>query len=264
MLVSNVGRDHFTTPNKNKSRRRAGGRTGARKGFLPQPTSEYGARTVENRAALALTKAFKGPNNKYINSVYNAIGSQITSAIPATYLLNGVAQGTSENTRVGRLTRNRWLDIDLEFAALGALGYNNTVAVRFYVVVETTALGSAIAPSQFFVDNATFTPLSQRDRTNRNASRYCVLYDSKPFVLGAPAQASGVTAPFGTGLGQPTDKFFSMHLPLEFQTDYSRNNNGTVGDIETNSLYLVCVSDTATASAVVVNGAWTLCFNDDS
>jgi len=246
---------------KNKSKTNKNRRQGRKnRSSLPARGDEYRAPTDENRAALRITKAFKGPNHKYINSVYNAMSGFVSITAPFVQLLNGVAQGTSENTRIGRLTKNHWLDIDFS-VNVGAAAV--TDVVRFYIVVETTALGSALAPAQFFVDATNFSPYSQRDRTNRNASRYCVLYDSKPFVLGGLSVASGQTAPVVTGAGQPAERTFSMHLPLNFSTDYSRGNAGTVADIDTNSLYLLVVTDTSTGSQVGIGGGFTLCFADD-
>jgi len=209
-----------------------------------------------------MAKSFRGPNNKYINSTYTGINLSTTITAPGLLCLNAVAQGTSENSRIGRLARMKWLDIDFEIYQ-GSTNVPDFVTYRVYIVVETTALGSALAPAQFFVDNTNFTALSQRDRTNRNASRYVVLWDSKPKHLGTiPSSAAGTNAwsPV-VGCMQPGVSSYSLHLPLEFTSDYSRGNAGTISDIDTNSLYLLVVSDT---SGVTVGGGWTLCFQDDS
>jgi len=202
----------------------------------------------------------QGSNHKYINPTYGnlaATGVLITS--PYIALLNGVTQGTTENTRIGRLCKMKWLDIDLDFYANAV---NASGLVRFYIIVETTALGSAISPGQFFVDTANFHPTSQRDRTNRNASRYMVLYDSKPFVLGGLPTSDASTNSFSNIGVAPVEKAFSLHLPLEFETDYSRGNAGTVADIDTNSLFLMVVSDISSGNLVNVVGTHCLCFSD--
>lgn len=229
---------------------------------LPAPMSENRANTAENRAARSMLNATKGPNNKYINTTINAIALQPTITAPGLYCLNAVAQGTSENTRIGRLARMNWIDLDLDCF----LTQSNSPAfygVRLYIVAESTALGSALAPAQFFVDNTNFGHTSQRDRTNRNPSRYVVLWDSGPFALGnVVASASGTTV-WATNPGTaPTDRMFSFHLPLGFSTDYSRGNAGTIADIDTNSLYLMAVSDAA-STVVQIDGSFTLCFTDD-
>lgn len=242
---------------KSKSQRRA--RKG-RQSSGARITNESNAATAENFSALRLMKSMKGPNNKYINAIQNSLqSSSVTITNPYVALLNGVVQGTTENTRIGRLTTNKWLDLDLDIYGTSSLVGQSSL-IRAYVIAETTALGSALAPSQFFIDSTNFAPISQRDRTNRNASRYVVLWDSKPMNLGG-LPAAGSTA--STGIS-PAERVFSVHIPLNFQTDYSRGNAGTVADIDTNSIHLMVVTDNGTANAVVVYGAWTLCFNDDS
>jgi len=262
-LVCVVGRDHCT---KNPKTQKRGGHRQNNKPTVVRGHSDQDKGTAESRAALKIARSVGGPNNKYINSVYNGVTLAFaTTTAPYIFLLNGVAQGTSENTRVGRLTKNRWLDLNLVMYANSNLTTNGQVAaMRFYIVVETTALGSAISASQFFLDSTTFTPTSQRDRTNRNPSRFVVLYDSKAHLLGGSSQASGQVAPVIPGAGQPMQRNFDIHLPLDFQTDYSRGNAGTVADIDSNSLYLVGVTDCASTSCVYYYGGYTLCFNDDS
>jgi hypothetical protein len=246
---------------KKNSKRRSGNRKagGRSKGSGPsKPQAEYSAATAENSAAWRMVKAFKGPNNKYINSTGTGISGTAALAAPFLFLLNGVGQGTSENTRIGRLCRHKWLDLDLTIENTGTvLGVD---VFRVYIIVETTALGSALAPAQFFVDNAAWYPTSQRDRTNRNASRYMVLYDSKPMGVGVNPSASGLVAPSWTGY-EALHKSISMHLPLNFDTDYSRGNSGTISDIDTNSMYLLIVSDNGNA-IISVTGAYTTCFSD--
>jgi len=155
-----------------------------------------------------------------------------------------------------------WLDIDFQVEMVPNTSEANA-AVRAFIIVETTALGSAFAPQQFFVDNATFPPIAQRDRTNRNASRYVVLWDSGIFGIGNPRYNNGTTTMVAAGGGLPSLKGFSQHIPLNFTTDYSRGNAGTYADIDTNSLWLVVTSDCSTTDLNVF-GAWTTCFTDSN
>jgi hypothetical protein len=218
---------------------------------------------VEDRSALQIMKAFKGPNDKYIQTTISQgiAGGQPTLTTPTVACLNAVAQGTTENTRVGRLCKMKWIDLVVQIVSGNFLG---RVAGRWYLVVETTALGSNLSPGQFLLDAANFDPLSQRDRTNRNASRYVVLYDSGMFALGGLTTASGQTAPVVTGAGLPSERDWTLRIPLNFSTDYSRGNAGTIADIETNALSLLFLSDDSTAGHQNVDATWTIAFNDDS
>jgi len=244
-------------PRRNRSGR---SKNGSR---LPAAGSEYRANTRENRAALSMVKSMKGPNNKYINTVANAIALSPTLASPGLICLNAVTTGNTENTRIGRLVRHNWIDIDFTVVQVPNTNNNDTILFRAYIIVESTALGSQLAPAQFFVDNASFGPYSQRDRTNRNASRFVVLWDSGSKVLGNPYRTNGTTTTYVLGAGQPAEIPFNLHLPLGFYTDYSRGTAGTYADIETNSLWLMVVTDDSTAD-ISVSGAYTTCFNDDS
>jgi hypothetical protein len=207
-------------------------------------------------------RGLRGPNDKYIQTTLSAgVNSSPTITAPIVALLNGVIQGTSENTRIGRLCRMKWIDFNL---SLSGAYYAETSRVRFYLIVETTALGSALSPSQFLLDAANFDPLSQRDRTNRDASRFCVIYDSKTHVIGGELAPSGVTAPAVLGAGQPNERVWTLHLPLNFATDYSRGNAGTVADIDTNALSLLVLTDNVNGAHVACQATWTVAFNDDS
>lgn len=199
---------------------------------------------------------------KYINTTLaqGLAASNFTLAAPIVQLLNGVIQGTGENGRIGRLIRNKWIDFNLEISTGQFLG---AILVRAYLVVESTALGSGLAPSQFFVDAANFSPLSQRDRTNRNASRYCVLWDSGPKHVGGDSIASGQVAPAVSGVS-PSELVWSKRVNLNFDTDYSRGNAGTVADIDTNSLSMLICTDDGNANHIYASLTWTLCFQDDS
>jgi len=219
--------------------------------------------TVEapDRAALKIMRGLKGPNEKYIQTTLSngvAAGAPTLTG-PIVQALNVVAQGTSENTRIGRLCKMKWIDINLQAFAVSS---HNIETIRWYLIVETTALGSNLAPAQFLIDSANFSPISQRDRTNRNASRYVVIYDSGPQTLGGSAIASGLTSPAVIGAGTPNERDWSLRIPLGFDTDYSRGNAGTIADIDTNALTLLVLSDDNVTN-VTVNATWTIAFSDD-
>jgi len=240
-------------PKKTRASRR---RTGTKR------TGRISGKTPEDRSAMAMVKSLRGPNVKYINTTLGQglATVNLTLAAPLVQLLNGVAQGTSENTRIGRLIRNKWIEFNLEASTGAFLG---AILFRAYLVVESTALGSALAPGQFLIDAANFSPLSQRDRTNRNASRYCVLWDSGPKHIGGDSIASGQAAPAVSGVS-PSELVWSKRVNLNFDTDYSRGNAGTVADIDTNSLHMLILTDDGNANHCFASLTWTLCFQDDS
>jgi hypothetical protein len=201
-----------------------------------------------------------GPNDKYLNPAIASL-STMTVTAPGIILLNGLAQGSSENQRVGRLVMNKRLEMDVNLNYAGL--YYQAISYRLYVFVETSALGSQIAPSQVFVDGSTFAPWSQRNMTSRNPSRYLCLYDSGSFALMSSPRASAVTAPFGAA-GSPFVRNHHIDIPLNFQTDYSRGTAGVVADIDSNSLYFMLLTDNATAGDLTMYFSYLTRFNDDS
>lgn len=198
-------------------------------------------------------------NLKYINTTLGGglTATSVINSAPVITLLNGVAPGTTENTRIGAQCRLKWLDLNLHIA-VGNLA--DCFGVRAYVVVETSALGSALAAAQFFVDAASFTHMSQRDLTGRNASRYCVLWDSGPMILGGLPTASATSVVLGAG--QPAAFAIAKRIALNFDTNYCRGIAGTIADIDTNSMHLVVVTENTTVNGVAAEATWTVAFSD--
>jgi hypothetical protein len=238
----------FMARTKNNSK--SGGRRANKKNQSTKP---------EEAAAWRLVRAMNGlPNDKYINPTSASLNT-MTAINPGIVLLNGVATGTTENTRIGRLVTHKRLKLDFQIFYSGL--YYQAQSYRAYVVVETTALGSQIAPSQLFVETTSFYPWTQRDFTNRNNSRYLVLHDTGPFALQALPRASGVAAPYGAA-GLPPVRNHTIDIPLNFQTDYARGTAGTIADIDTNSLYFVLVTDNTNAGDLYMNFSYLTRFND--
>lgn len=242
-----------------------------RKARSPRPATAGGGRPDQDRGtetsaqAWRMARALRGPSEKYIQggtALYNANNQAITQTTPLIVCCNGVTTGSNENTRVGDRCRMKWIDLNLN------LGMTTTLSqafVRAYLVCETSALGSLLSAAQFFLDAAIWTPFSQRDRTQRNASRFMVLWDSGPKQLGGQPVASGLAAPFAGGSMQPSQIGYAVHVPLDFVTDYSRGNAGNVTDIDTNSLCLIVCTDLVANNTVYVNVAnYTVCFSDNT
>jgi len=83
--------------------------------------------------------------------------------------------------------------------------------------------------------------------------RFKTLYDSGPIVI-CGSSTSTQTLSWG---GSP-DWARNVKIPLDLITDYSRGNAGTVADIDTNAISLICFTDNATGSAMYLNYGYTL------
>lgn len=197
-------------------------------------------------------------NYKYIYQPDGQLASSIVNAGPFLQLLNGVTTGTNEtNNRIGDLCRMHMLKLRLQFLrtnAAASISYN----VRVLIVKEYTALGSAISLAQLF-NSSTPSPRDTRNVTTRNQKRFKVYFD-KEFIMGPHVSSTATTALNNQAM---TDmRNVNITKRFKFVTDYSRNINGNVSDIDTNSLYLIVLTDGTTANDLQMYGGWTLSFTD--
>lgn len=172
-------------------------------------------------------------------------------------MLNPLSQGTSESNRIGDKARMRHLTLKVYVGSASALTVPTTVQVL--VVREKTTLGSALSPTQYF-DSSTPSPTNwQRNVLTRDPDRYVTLYDSGFKVLGLSEFSS---AALNKDFSSPSLMQMMCDIPLDFVTDYSRGNAGTVNDIDTNGLNMVVFTSNTTANGVFVNYSYTLDYSD--
>lgn len=172
-------------------------------------------------------------------------------------MLNPLSQGTSESNRVGDKARMRHLMLKVYVGSASAL--TTPTSVQVLVVREKTTLGSALSPSQYF-DSVTPSPTNwQRNVLTRDPDRFVTLYDSGFRVLGLSEFSS---ASLNKDFSSPSIMQFMCDIPLDFVTDYSRGNAGTVADIDTNGLNMVVITSNTTANGVFANYGYTLSYSD--
>jgi len=197
-------------------------------------------------------------NPKWINPVVGTLTSTITLTAPYVFSVNAVAQGTSENTRIGAKIRMKSFEALVQFQNAATAQQDSTIGYRLLVIKESTCLGSNIAPSQVFLDTNP-TPLSMRDHTNRDAGRYQFLYDSGPQYVSCPSSA--LASPFNN-FSLPPERAHKIKFNCDIISDQSRANNGNVGDIDTNNVSFVILSDNTGSGYLVVSGAFLTQFVD--
>lgn len=186
------------------------------------------------------------------------LSASLQNASPIVATLNVLSQGTSDTTRIGDKCRMRHLNCKVYLGATSSL--TTAALVRVMLVREKTTLGSALSPSQYF-DSATPDPGAfQKNVTTRDPSRFITLYDSGCKVI-SPSQylAAGPCLNMAT----PNLICMEMDMNLDFVTDYSRANGGTVTDIDTNGLNLIIFTSTSTASAIFAIESHTIDFTDN-
>lgn len=199
-------------------------------------------------------------NWKYVYYPDQQMSSSIYSASPFTLTMNILPTGLTEtNQRVGDLIRFNYLDLNLHlFRTLSSLS-GASDCVRVLIVREKTALGSALSLNQLF-NSATPTPRDTFNVTTRDHHRYEVYYDKT--VLIGPNVSSVAASTLSYNQASPMECFLHISIPFHFVTDYSRGTSGSVSDIDTNSLTLVILNDSGTASDLVAYGSFTLKFLD--
>lgn len=178
------------------------------------------------------------PELKYVAT--GPINVTISNSAPSVSLLNGLTKGTDQtNNRIGDQVRMSFVNlrINLRMDPLTIIPSTTPAAYscRILIVKEKTTLGSTISLTQFF-NTATPYTYSQRNVSTRDPKRFKTYYD-KVFMVGN----------YG---GNKEEINIKINKRLGFKTDYSRNNTGTVSDIDTNGLFLIVLTNYTGATGI--------------
>lgn len=134
-------------------------------------------------------------------------------------LCNGVAQGTTANTRLGRRIIMR--SIMLRCVLAKAPTQTQESPVRLMLVYDQQTNGTALTAAQVLQTDAIYG-LTNLD----NSNRFKILFD-KHFKMGSVSDTS-----------INYRKFMKINLPVQFNS----GSAGTVGDIQTGSVYILAWS----------------------
>lgn len=169
--------------------------------------------------ALAIAKFAKNALNVEYKNVDTSIDTTVGTTAAYT-LLNGLAQGDSESSRDGEKVRFKSLQVRGQLKQ----GASATAAqtVHFYLVIDKQTNGLAPDSGSIFETDSDVFSL----RNTTYMKRYVVLRD---WLVNLD----------DVGREQQTIKFYTkMNMPTMYI-----GTGSTVGNITTNSLYLVAVSD---------------------
>lgn len=173
---------------------------------------------------------------KFIQSQNVSIGPVVT-ATPVLQLLNGLQQGTTDNTRTG--DRVRYTKLLLHAYLVCPLQVSGTAShVKVDIIKVKNPRGVAPTVLQIY---GSATP-GAGDFFNHNtvdfSSRFQIL-DSKEYQFNLPSvgNAEGYLMKFDIDLN-------------DMQTDYSIGNAGTIADIDANALYVLYHQDNSTSIAI--------------
>lgn len=194
------------------------------------------------------------PNPKYIYSADATLTTSLTQSSPLVTLLNGFATGDTELTRTGDKAKMKYLHLNVKINRV--LTTAETIReCRLLIVREKTTLGSDITPAQLF--NSSTPPVYDTyNVSTRDSERFHVYYD-KIFSLGPYVNSVATTAVYNNGGISPT-RTFKISKKLNFVTDYSRGEAGTVADIDTNGLFLIVMTSQTNANDIVVKATWNI------
>ncbi len=171
------------------------------------------------------------PNLDHFKNSYIDTAQTVTQSTPFTLLLNGLQNGAARNQRIGQRATFGTLDMNIRLMT-GTNSFSNAQSTRVMIVREKPCLGTALSLESLLDAAAPYTHYVYNYKDRDFTTRFFVIYD-EVFSL------DGVS-PFAQTL--------RIKKSLNFTSNYARGDTGTVTDIDTNSLYLVVITDWTSAS----------------
>jgi len=177
--------------------------------------------------------SFKSTGGSELNFVDTNIGGT-DSTTARIVLLNGMAQGTTASTRIGR--RVNLKSFELKFTVSG--GTATTFSTCRYAVVLDRQANAAAPNFTDIYDSAHPTAL----RNISNKARFQVLWDSDMLAI------CGNNTTFTDASRRNVTHYLKINVP----TQYNAGTAGTVGDIQTGALYFVAIGDVVSGTTAPV------------
>lgn len=163
-------------------------------------------------------------------------------------LLNGLTQGTTASTRIGR--RITVKSIEWRFNCSTST-LTNWTSNRFMIVVDTQANAATPAFTDIYDGLAPSTL-----RNVSNMPRFKVLYDSDEFIMIGNLSSS----PGNDMIARAFKGYIKCHIPVQ----YNIGTAGTIGDIQTNAIYFVQIgnSNSVTTNTDIFNSQFRIRYSD--
>ena len=192
------------------------------------------------RAPVAGSFRSRMPTGRELNFQDIDLSGQSFSTTGVLLLLNGLSQGTTASTRIGRRVTVK----SVQWAFDAATSSSTTwTANRYMIVQDTQANGAGATFADIY---ATAQPSTLRNMSNM--PRFKVLYDSKSFIMIGDNAGVGSSAYDVDSLATAHQGYIKCTVPVQ----YNSGNSGTVADIQTNALYFVMIGN-GTTSVTDVN-----------
>lgn len=199
------------------------GRSVRRYGRAPFRTGGFGPRPA--RAAMGLNRRPGTVERKFKDTLSTASQLDTTGTV---VLLNGMAQGATQSTRVGNKITMKSVQIRMQF-----INGTSSVApiIRWMIIYDKQTNGVLPAITDVLVLS---TVTSMMNLANRD--RFVILAE-ETFAPAAVWSDTAATAEFM--------EFHKRYIKLNLDTIYNNSSTGLVGDVQTGSLLLVTLSNTA-------------------
>lgn len=214
-----------------------------RLGFRTKKHGGVKRRAKKNSKLIKRVKAIVNATNekKFLQVAFGS--GNITNILgisnPVLYLLNGMTQGVTDNTRIGDRVRQHKLELNAFVSCTASTTQTYNLVCRIIRVKEPRG----VAPTTLQIMNtATPNPLDLFNHVNVDWSSRFENIHEQVFTL-TPQTAT-------TNAGH----VFRIYLPLgDLITDYSIGNAGTIADMDKNAIYLqVLSSDASNTSSLTV------------
>lgn len=189
--------------------------------------SKVSVRGIKDKATRAAILRLVERINSEVHYSDISLGATAVSTTAAFNLLNGSQTGDGVTNRTGSSIRLR--GTDLRFSITG-----NVIAVstltRVLVVIDKEADGLAFAATDLLTSSSVYAAYSAF-----NQMRFTILYDKV----------------FSNTTGGPFQQVVCHRCKYDVHCMYNAGNAGTVADINTNSVYLMYVSDQAVNTSTI-------------
>jgi len=186
----------------------------------------FSERRIVNAAVRAAHELLAVDNDEPSNTLS-------TSATPTFFLLNGVQQGTAGNQRSGREVKPEGLRLALS-SALNSLVSSSLQ--RFLVVRDNECRGAQFAIADLLQYNTQGIDQLNSPVNFDNRKRFTILLD-KVYTMNS-------CSALGTSWGVPF-VHSEFDLRLGGITHYYNTSSGTITDIDSGAIFLVCIGTSA-------------------
>lgn len=169
----------------------------------------------------------------------------LVSGSAAITLLNGIVQGTDENTRIGRQMniKSIYLKGTVQ-SSTTTVGNGNirTIIVVDQEVPQSSGSGQTMAITDFLVSDQL---VSLNNLNNRK--RFKILHNE---VCQFAGQVITSTTSIG---GLPTSHYIDFFKKLDITCEFNSNDNGNIGDFTKNAIYLITYTDNLSVANLNTN-----------